>query len=399
VVIKDKRLPDAVLRGEVGMVFPETIPFAEEDDAEVEIITDINRTNRTTKNSSDNSNRILNRGSKRFRSMTEDDQRARLLQRRADRIETTETARLDGGVTTPIGGGVDTPIGGGVEDPDVNIVQPPTRNTTPIDEQFSDGDLQLTDQEDGGQYNAEKEKVVPVPSMTPRKEIARKRKLPKRKRGKKQVEVDEEVLFISVATSERLLEAANFVGSVEMITDDFAVGKIQFDVRKALNSEYRDGFVKSVAAELGAIDKFKVMDDVLLTEIPAGTTIFRSYMLCHRKSLGAGEWKCKSRLVVDGSMCVPGLHTAEMDISTSLPGWNAMRVLCSVAKGNGWWVHAGDIRTAFLKGDPSGITVFMHMPIGLRKYKKTAQGMVEICKAVHGNLCTYTYECMPCVYN
>jgi hypothetical protein len=259
--------------------------------------------------------------------------------------------------------------------------------------------MQMTDEENGGEYQARKEKVIPVPNLTPRQDISRKRKLPRRKRDKKQVGVDEEVLFIAVATSERILDSANFAGSVEMVSDDFAVGKIQFDVRKAFASEYKDGFVKSVQVELDAIDKFKVMDDVLATDIPDGTTVFRSYMLCHRKSLGAGEWKCKSRLVVDGSMCVPGLHTAEMDISTSLPGWNAMRVLCSVAKGNGWWIRAGDIRTAFLKGDPSGITVYMHMPIGLRKYKRTTQGMVEILKAVHGNLCTYKYECMPGVYN
>ena len=109
-------------------------------------------------------------------------------------------------------------------------------------------------------------------------------------------------------------------------------------------------------------------------------------MLCHRKSLGAGDWKCKSRLVVDGSQCVTGLHTAEVDISTSLPGWNAMRVLCSVAKGNGWMVYAGDVRTGFLKAEGSGIAAFMHMPVGLRKYQKAAAGSVEICKAIRGNL-------------
>ena len=49
IAIKDKRLPDAVLKGDVGMVFPEFKPFSEDDDVEVEIIDD--RNNRTTKNS------------------------------------------------------------------------------------------------------------------------------------------------------------------------------------------------------------------------------------------------------------------------------------------------------------------------------------------------------------
>ena len=186
--------------------------------------------------------------------------------------------------------------------------------------------------------------------------------------------VDEEVLFISAASSERLLDLANFVGNVVDVKDNFAIGQIQFDVRKAFDSKYSAGFHASVKTELQAIDKFDVMKDVLVTDIPARTRpYFRSYMLCHRKSLGAGEWKCKSRLVVDGSMCVTGLHTAEVDISTSLPGWNAMRVLCSVAKGNGWMIYAGDVRTAFLKADGSGIVVFMHMPVGLRKYQEDRQ--------------------------
>ena len=54
--------------------------------------------------------------------------------------------------------------------------------------------------------------------------------------------------------------------------------------------------------------------------------------------------------------------------------------------------------TAFLKADGSGIVVFMHMPVGLRKYKKTANGMVEICKAIHGNLYGKAVSANACVH-
>ena len=134
------------------------------------------------------------------------------------------------------------------------------------------------------------------------------------------------------------------------------------------------------------------MHKVPITEVPNSTKIFNSYMMCHRKSLGGDEWKCKSRLVVDGSDAVPGVHTAELDFSTSLTGWNAMRIALAKGKGCGWSVRAGDIRTAFLKGEKSGITIFMHMPFGMREYMVLPDGRrVEIVMAVDGNLYVSTH--------
>ena len=55
-------------------------------------------------------------------------------------------------------------------------------------------------------------------------------------------------------------------------------------------------------------------------------------------------------------------------------------------KGKGYTVKAGDIRTAFLKGNKSGITIYMRMPPGLREYKDTPNGRQEVVCAVEGNL-------------
>jgi hypothetical protein len=395
IAIKDKRLPDAVLKGDVGMVFPEYKPFSEDDDVEVEIIND--DTNRTTKNSPKRTDNVLINTKR-----TETGDACKRTRIEDSEVSVSSEVLVNGGASAPYpnvgqNGGVSTPK---AIIPDHARVE---------EEEYSD-EMQLTEGESDGDTTALQDELARKAEESAKREAAlaaaRNRKKPStRKKSKRKrtfdpnsAVVDEEVLFISAASSERLLDLANFVGNVVDVKDNFAIGQIQFDVRKAFDSKYSAGFHTSVKTELQAIDKFDVMKDVLVTDIPADTTIFRSYMLCHRKSLGAGEWKCKSRLVVDGSMCITGLHTAEVDISTSLPGWNAMRVLCSVAKGNGWMIYAGDVRTAFLKADGSGIVVFMHMPVGLRKYKKTANGMVEICKAIHGNLYGKAVSANACVH-
>ena len=129
------------------------------------------------------------------------------------------------------------------------------------------------------------------------------------------------------------------------------------------------------------------MEEVLVCDIPKDTKIFDSYMLCHRKSLGGDGWKCKSRLIVDGSCTIPGVHTTSTDISTDLPRWAPVRTLICAAKGKGWKIRCGDVKTALLKGKRSGITIFMHMPVGLREYRRMPNGSTqEVCQAVSGNL-------------
>ena len=189
---------------------------------------------------------------------------------------------------------------------------------------------------------------------------------------------------LNVSTARRLICHAQLEHKTSV--EDFPIGKLHFDCRKALQSKYGDLFKASIAKEMKAINEFKVMHPVTRDEIPANTKVFNSYMICHRKSLGHPDWKCKSRLIVDGSNTTPGVHTAEMDISTAMPRWNAVRLLLSVAKGKGWDIRSGDIHTAFLRGAASGITIYMRMPQGMREYITKGGRKVEVLQAVTGNL-------------
>jgi hypothetical protein len=208
----------------------------------------------------------------------------------------------------------------------------------------------------------------------------------------KEYEYDEEELFISHAQACALAESAQYVNACVQDKHkkrvEFPIGEICFDVRKAWASpKYGDGFRSSGKSEMEAIEKYEVMHPVPISEVPNSTKIFNSYMMCHRKSQGGDKRKYKSRLVADGSSCIPGVHTMEVDYSTSLPRWNAIRCCLARGKGCGWSIRAGDVRTAFLKGDKSGITIYMHMPIGMRQYTTLPCGRrVEIVMAVTGNL-------------
>ena len=225
-----------------------------------------------------------------------------------------------------------------------------------------------------------------------------KRKLPKRagthsanpKRTSMTVPDDDEV-FVSAVKAKQLVYNACLVDKTP--ETEFPIGVVHFDCRKALRSEYKEGFIKSMKSELDSIEEYKVMTECYISEVPKGTKIFNSYMLCHRKSLGGDEWKCKSRLIVDGSCTIPGVHTKVTDISTDLPRWDPVRMMIATAKGKGWWIRQGDVKTAFLKGNRSGIRIFMHMPLGLRKYGTAPDGRsCEIVQAVDGNL--YGKVCM-----
>lgn len=163
------------------------------------------------------------------------------------------------------------------------------------------------------------------------------------------------------------------------------IGQIEFDVRKALAGPdaqlYRDAIDKEVAG----IEQFQVMQERPITEVPTGDRIFGSFMLTLRKALGSGLWKAKARWVVNGKGAIPGVHTAEADISTHLPPWYTNRTLISKAAGEGWTVRSGDVAQAFLKGK-KGVPIWMRSPIGLRKFKMINGESVEMVHLVTGNL-------------
>ena len=169
-----------------------------------------------------------------------------------------------------------------------------------------------------------------------------------------------------------------------------AMGAIQFDIRKRKH-ELKDDpeemakLEASLKKEMDGLDKFEVMEDVLYTDLPADTKLFNSFMLTHRKALGDGKWKWKSRLVVDGRGAVPGVHTDTLNYNSHLPPWGTVRLLISFAAGCGWELRIGDVAQAFIKGYP-GKEIFMLSPIGLREYRDVDGQQVMVVKKIIKNL-------------
>lgn len=168
----------------------------------------------------------------------------------------------------------------------------------------------------------------------------------------------------------------------------FAIGEMIFDVRKAINhKEYGEGFREAIKAEQDGIKEFDVMEKRYASEVPNGTKVFNSFMICMRKALGAGSWKHKGRWVCDGRGVIPGTHTVEENFATAFPPWMTVRSLIALACGDNWHVRAGDIKQAFLKGE-SGVPIWMRAPRGLEEYEvNPATGRKEqIVYLVTGNL-------------
>lgn len=401
VAIKDVKLPEAVLNGEVGLVFPEFEPFSPEDTVEVDLVTDV------------------------------EPGHAQQDAETQGQVSKPPEGK-DGGVQThapPVGkdGGVQRHAGPNpVRTMYEKSAEPVAaqNDTAGEEDQFSDEEsMFMTDQEPEVPERAppvnDTEQLMPpkrqlrqlpkrkvmfnddslvvdkVKSKTARREL-KKKSANSRNLKTLMTEPMEDELLISAAIQKHLVFNACLVDATE--ETEFPIGKVHFDVRKALKSEYSNCFKKSIASELESIASHDVMKDVMMCDIPHGTKIFNSYMLCHRKSLGGDEWKCKSRLIADGSSTIPGVHTLATDISTDLPRWAPLRLMISIAKGKGWSIRAGDVKTAFLKGKRSGITIFMHMPVGMRQYQRLADGTSqEICKAVYGNLyVSTTCACNTC---
>ena len=394
IAIRDGKLPDAVLKGEIGMIYPEFEPFSPEDSIEVDVV-------------SDAKSKVVEQGS------TTTPKEA--VQKDGG-VPTPKPVQENGGVPTPRpvqeNGGVPTPnpvvqTSGGVLTPMINTEQHGQQQVT-VQPEHEDGET-YSDEDTMMMTDMEPEDVGRAPPVQDTERRMTYRELPKRVRVPNvkfndnslnerrklkprrsttrapMAEPDEEELFISAAKAEQLVFRACLPDSTKKTS--FPIGKVHFDCRVALKSEYGTGFEESIKCELKSIKTHDVMEEVLMCDVPPDTKIFNSYMLCHRKSLGGDKWKCKSRLVFDGSNTIPGVHTQDLDISTDLPRWGPVRQMIAAAKGKGWWVWAGDVKTAFLKGKRSKIKVYMHMPMGMRKYRRLADGRsMEIVQEVGGNL-------------
>ena len=83
------------------------------------------------------------------------------------------------------------------------------------------------------------------------------------------------------------------LGVIEIIQTDTSATKVEDEARELSWEEYQERARQTQGKTLDQVfmDKFKVMRPVLRNDIPADTKLFNSYMLCHRKSLGGGEWK------------------------------------------------------------------------------------------------------------
>ena len=425
IAMRNTKLPDAVLKGQLGMVFPEYTPLSVFDDLGVEITTQGPEVNNggvqhtptaakcpggtaTTPRSTDQDLGVL---APRNKTMAHD---GGVVEPRHTTAPSNKAMAHDGGVvgskhTTANRGGVAGSNPATAADDSVVDMELSEISSDEDDMLMSNDDEEVITTETGNGFNYSEEETIYTMQETmdtlerpkrlttkparfggtgrrkqraPTSEIVVgdiKRTLPKRK----PVTVGD----ITVSTARRIVCHAQLEHVISP-AEEFPIGKLFFDCRKALNSkEYGEGFKASIKKELTAIDKFDVMKPVFRNSIPHDTKVFNSYMLCHRKSLGHPDWKCKSRLVVDGSNATPGIHTAEMDISTSLPRWNAVRLLISAAKGKAWVVKTGDVSTAFLRGEGSGKTIYMRMPQGLREYKTAPDGTKqEVLMSVHGNL-------------
>ena len=122
------------------------------------------------------------------------------------------------------------------------------------------------------------------------------------------------------------LSASNLIASAACE----GVGVPEVDVRKVLSGPDRGLFQKAIAKEKEGLLKHDIYDDKLITDVPAGTKIFRSYMVCLKKALGGVLWKAKARWVVDGRGSVPGLHTEGENYGSHLPPWFTVRTLLSL---------------------------------------------------------------------
>ena len=425
IAIKDHKLPDAVLKGEVGMVYPGVEPFSPDDDLEVDL--------EVVRQSMEENGGVTTHTPCMVPTF---EKNGGVIIRNEPDSDSTNITQPAEASTSKVRSEVPVEDDGAFSDADDMLMtepeQPPgdTMHTATESEnvqtQIVNDDVSIF-ADDTPISNVQDVQVIeqiPVPRAEPEQTrshspvlppdgdrvLKQHRRLPRRKSAPKRFdEIDfdgntksnlmsdpmEEELFISTAQAERLIVNSCIVDSRTTKTNsktksEFPIGKIQFDCRKALNSEFKEGFSKSIKSELDSIAEYKVMDEVLYCDIPHGEKLFNSYMLCHRKTLGGGNevaWKCKSRLIVDGSMAIPGIHTSGTDISTDLPRWGPIRCMVANAKGKGWMIRIGDVKTAFLKGQKSGITIYMRMPIGLRQKRRHPNGsMQEVCQAVHGNL-------------
>ena len=369
VVMKHVKLPEAVLKGEIGLVYPEHTPLAPEDDLEVDIPLDKEVSGTTGEEGGVTVSDITQDQPTRIKTALSET--TNLEFENVEHICTNEETTNSEIETTPDPledkGGVPTAKSPNADIEAIDISEDEAEFSDDADMLMSgDTDNPPVATLDPIAVDEEKrpdptQHVMPAPKRSERRNLGRdkrvrfdevtfprstsKRQLPQRARkevtvgtlGTRRNQTRKEV---EVGT----LKARHIVNSAQLYSvtinntptpkEEFPIGEISFDCRKALKSpKYGSKFRDSIKLEMSAIDKFKVMRPVLRNDIPADTKLFNSYMLCHRKSLGGGEWKCKSRLVVDGSNTIPGVHTAEMDISTSLPRWNAVRILLATAKG------------------------------------------------------------------
>jgi hypothetical protein len=422
IVMKDEKLPNTVLSGEIGMVFPEYEPFSLVDDLEVDIPSDKeialgqnggvaeksastprgNKHARDSKisNSTTNSKAIsrttngnvVENGGVAAQLEKLDGLKASDLSDISDEEEFSEDD-TDMLMTDDVDMLVDDQIevNSLTEEPQYSMSDTMSvRRGTELGTRVRKERVRMIEEDTGKKaskrvkWNDQRtvgklttsEPSVKFPTST-------RRSLPQRKR----IEIrDVGDIRLSVNKA-RWLACAGHLAN-DTAEGEFPIGKLHFDCRKALKSpKYGEQFKASIKKEMDAINKFKVMKPILRSDIPKDTKLFNSYMICHRKSLGHPDWKCKSRLVIDGSNTTPGVHTMEMDISTSLPRWNAVRMLLATAKGKGHTIKAADVSTAFLKGRNSGITVYMRMPMGMRQYETDRSGVrQEVLMAVEGNL-------------
>ena len=369
--MKDSKLPTAVLKGKLGMAFPEYQPMDSDDSLDVDIpmYDEIAAAMETgvedggvttiTHQPMQKDGGVHNNSTKTKPQLSSNNETANTFKNTLGVKENTTTVQ-DGGATpvTPTKTPIDMEMSDisdddmmmMTDDPVVDEVLLAARQETqvqfPREETMS---IRKSSREskrprfhDESPVKVTKETIeTSVGDIRASSQTALPRRLPQRKelptrppsqRVKRKVRfgVDHRspehrtVGDLNVSTARRLICHAQLEHKASV--EDFPIGKLHFDCRKALQSKYGDLFKASIAKEMKAINEFKVMHPVTRDEIPANTKVFNSYMICHRKSLGHPDWKCKSRLIVDGSNTTPGVHTTEMDIPTAMPRWNAVRL-------------------------------------------------------------------------
>ena len=86
---------------------------------------------------------------------------------------------------------------------------------------------------------------------------------------------------------EEVLDLDAFTAATIETSVDPEVGKIEFDVRKALAGPDAQLYHDAIAIEKDGIAKYDVMTDCLITDVPSGEKIFGSFMLTLRTTNNA----------------------------------------------------------------------------------------------------------------